>query len=280
MTKKVLITGGFGFIGEHLVDYLTRRSDITVKKLPYSIDILDRDKLHKVFVDFQPNVVVHAAAFVSSVLCEFAGRKLATKVNVEGTENIAKLSNKLGSKLIYLGSTASYKPVNKLITELTPSKPTTIYGKTKYEGEKMVSEIADDWLILRLAYVFGPNDHTSNVSALITGWREKRVVILHADPKAKKDYLYIDDCVKGLSFAIEKDLSGFYNISRQDPRKVFQIIAYLKEKGITPTFYLRPEKDYLGTHTVSSKKFRDATGWNPKITVEKGIDLCLSTARR
>jgi len=271
---RILITGGYGFVGANLYNALKKDKMIEVSKLPYPIDITDKNKMSEYFKIFNPEIVVHSAALVSSVFCDIAGKKLTEKVNVEGTKNVVELCDKHNAKIIYFGTTASYAPTNELITEESKIAPQTLYGKTKYEGEKIVKK-SNDWLILRLAYIFGPNDRVSNIMSIINAWRQKRILILLANPNAKKDYLFISDAIEAIIRAIKNDLSGVYNISRQDARTFSQIVLYLNSKGINPVVYFRPEKDYLGTHLVSSEKFRKETGWKPKITVEEGIDKCL-----
>lgn len=247
-----------------------------VSRLPSSLDILDRKKLEERFDSVSPDVVFHCAALVSSTLCDFAGQSLSFRINVEGTGNVVKLCDEFGSKVVYLGTTASYKPTNGVITEDAPLEPKTLYGTTKLFGEG-IARRSENSLILRLAYVFGPGDRASNIGALIRAYKANDVVILHASPGAKKDYLYIDDCAEALKTAIEKDLGGIYNISRMDPRSFSDVLRYLDEKGIRPIHYLRPEMDYLGTHVVSSEKFRRETGWEPRITIEEGIDRVLAS---
>lgn len=273
--EKILITGASGFIGSNLSAYLSKsgyeiyhlKSDITLTKLVI-------EEVKKV----NPSIVIHCAAIVGTEACDQAGA-YCIDVNVKGSYNISQACKIIDSKLIYIGTTASYYPSQNIITENTPSQPKTLYGLTKYFGELLASNILnrDKLLILRFCFAYGKNDYHSGIHKIIDSWRNNKPCILLMDENNFKDYQYVDDFCEAVKLAIEKKLVGFYNVSFGKPKKLKEIINVFKDKfKINPVIYCRSESDYLGSHVVDSTKFRLATGWRPKISLLKGIKLMLN----
>jgi nucleoside-diphosphate-sugar epimerase len=126
MKSNILVTGGSGFIGHHLIRYLLRRGynvfnvDIASNEPRERIDIRDFEKLSKVFKDVKPDVVVHLAAMASMPLCERNPHE-CFETNVKGTLNVAMLSNKVGAKLIFASSSAVYGNPSKFPTPVSHS---------------------------------------------------------------------------------------------------------------------------------------------------------------
>jgi len=275
---KVLITGGYGFIGRNLWKYFKKIPKWSVYR--FKGDITRPSEVNKEFNDFNPDVVIHCAAIVSSVKCELAGA-YSFSVNVLGTYNVAKITKELGAKLIYVGTTASYKPQPYDITENTPTEPKTLYGFTKLLGEEVSKWVDENCLILRLCYVYGPFDGHSGIWTVIHQTFKNEPAILLMSPDSLKDYLYIDDVCDAFKLAIQKDLKGIYNVSRYRPRKLKDVMEIVKEKLVEfeikhePKIVYVSEADYLGDHVVRNHKFCSHTGWSPKIELEEGIAKCI-----
>lgn len=273
MALKIFITGSKGFIGSHLTKYLI---NLGYDVFEYLGDITSPIT----YYGEKPNVVIHLAAIVSTPWVAEADW-YAYDVNVKGTYNVAKFAKEQGADFIYVSSTSIYKPTSQPITEESEVRPTTLYNFTKWLGELVTQHIfKDDALIIRPSHIYGPGrDHDSNIMKVMRAAVYHYPAVLLANPEAYKAYLYIDDLVEAFALAISKNLKGIYNISSEERVRLRDIIDLvlrtLEKHGLRPVSVIyRPETDYMGTHVVLSQKFRKATGWVPKVSLEEGVEKC------
>jgi len=277
---RVLITGGQGFIGRNLLKYFR---SLGWETEPLKANIVKYDRVLAEMREFRPEVVIHCAAVVSSILCDLAGG-YSFDVNVKGTWNVAKISKDLGADFIYVGSSASYKPSEEVITEESPLEPKTLYGFTKYLGEEVTRHVmGDDYTIVRLVFVFGPFDGHSGVWRIISAGLQRRPVILLMDPRKYKDYMFVDNVNTAFERIVRKRLRGVYNVSYGKPQRLSEVVQktleIMRKHGVPPPLDIvfRPEEDYLGSHVVSNQKFIKASGWRPEVSFEEGVEICVKT---
>ncbi len=175
---KVFVTGVGGQLGHDVMNELHKRgctgvgSDIApqysgvadgsaVTTMPYiSLDITDKAAVEQVITEVKPDVVIHCAAWTAVDMAE--DDELVEKVrsiNAGGTQNIAEVCKKLGSKMVYISTdyvfdgqgTEPWEP------DCKDYKPLNVYGQTKLEGELAVANTLDKYFIVRIAWVFGLN---------------------------------------------------------------------------------------------------------------------------
>lgn len=276
---RVAITGELGFIARNLpralrfwgcefVSMLKQKGEEydVCNPVEWWTDVLKGEEI---------DVLIHNAAIVGSDVVNMKPLK-ATHVNVVGTQLLVEACNRARVKMCYLGTTVAYEPCD-LITEKTPQRPQTLYGIQKLAAEHIVKALSNDWMILRPLFCFGGvGDLCSMINKVVYGHFTGQKVHVYLDPEKYKDWLYVDDFCDAVAIAISMGLwNDDFNVSHEFPVRPSDVIDYLPVKEDTVIWH--PELDYLGDHLLSSDKFRDATGWTPKHSLQYGCELAVKS---
>ena len=158
---KVLITGANGQLGQEMQHLLDERGQEYLAEDSQGLDITDKKEVDAYFEKNKPEVVYHCAAYTAVDKAEGEGKELNWKVNVDGTENIAKACQKVGATLLYV-STDYVFDGNRTSGEYLPDDPKgprNEYGKAKLAGEEAVQKYCDKYYIIRTAWVYGQWGH-------------------------------------------------------------------------------------------------------------------------
>jgi dTDP-4-dehydrorhamnose reductase len=162
--KRILVTGGSGFLGRHIMLALKDRYTVlgtyhSQAHLPDAcelirLDLTEEETVREAFMDFQPDVVVHTAAMSDVDACE-RHPEAAHRVNVQGTEAIARAAVGVGAGCVYISSDQVYDGVKSYYDEADLPQPLMVYGRMKLEGERRAAAICPHTVILRLALMYG-----------------------------------------------------------------------------------------------------------------------------
>ena len=232
---KVLVTGGAGFIGSHIAEYLVQRGDdVTVldnlntgkkdnlAKINDKINFVNGDirdyKLLEKLVNYTSSVFHEAA--LASVQQSFNMKDEYFDVNVNGTENILKLGKEYGFKIVYASSSSVYGNPKKIpIKEGDDRKPINPYAQTKLEGEylaKKYSEIGVSVIGLRYFNVFGSRqsiEYAGVIKLFLEKIKQKMPPKINGDGLQTRDFVHIDDIVKANILAMDSDIKHeFFNV--------------------------------------------------------------------
>ena len=221
---KVLVTGVGGQLGYDVIRELLKRnydvigSDIIEKSpfdnLPYiKLDITEKDSVEKVIKDLNPDAIVHCSAWTAVDLAEDNIEKVR-KINVKGTENIAKVSKDLDCKMIYISTdyvfngqgTEPWKP------DCKEYSPLNVYGKSKLDGELTVVSNIDKYFIVRIAWVFGINGKNFIKTMLNVGKNHDTVRVVN-DQIGTPTYTY--DLARLLIDMLETEKYGYYHATNE-----------------------------------------------------------------
>lgn len=153
---KVFVTGVKGQLGYDVVNELEKRGHTAIGVDIEDLDITDAAAVDKMITETAPEAVIHCAAWTAVDAAEDNEEK-CRQVNVNGTENIAKVCKKLNCKMMYISTdyifdgkgTRPWEPDDPVTT------PLNVYGQTKYEGELAVRNNVEKFFIVRIAWVFG-----------------------------------------------------------------------------------------------------------------------------
>lgn len=302
--KRVLVTGGAGFIGSHLVDSLIGMGcDVVVldnfddfyggkeKNIECHIDkenfhlvrgdILDYDLLSRSMKGIE--VVFHEAAQAGIRYCNSNPIK-AHRVNVEGTLNVLLISKEQKvRKVVYASSSAIFGRPNIVpIDENCRTKPTSPYGATKLAGEHYCLSFHEvygiDVVCLRYFSVYGPRGRPDQViySMAYNILTDKNPVI-YGSGEQRRDFTYVSDVVRATLLAAEaEDIGGeVFNIGFGKDFSINELLKTLSEsvspgKETKPVYVESYKGDFERTLADNSKAQR-MLGWRPRVSLNEGI---------
>ncbi len=292
--KKILITGGAGYIGSILSTKLIELGhEVTViDKMKYSQDSLDHlqffrkfklvigdandKKLIKKYIKNQ-DIIIPLAALVGAPLCE-KFKSLAKKTNYDAIKLITT-NLKSKQKIIYLNSNSGYGigEKNKFCDENSPLNPVSLYGITKINSEKIVRK-CKNFICFRLATVFGYS-YRMRTDLLVNFFvneslKKKKIDIF--EPNFRRNFIHVRDVVNGIIFSIEnfKKLNrntfnlGLSNANITKLQLAKKVKKYLNKTKINIIHGKKdPDKrDYFVSNDKIEKK-----GFKASITLEQGI---------
>lgn len=154
---KILVTGAAGQLGYDVVKLL-QACDIECKGVDFAdFDITDAKETESYIKEYKPEVVIHCSAYTAVDKAEDEPEK-CWAVNVDGTENIAKVCSKIDSKMIYISTDYVFPGTGEHFYEVDDATgPLSVYGKTKFAGEEAVKNWLQKYYIVRISWVFGKN---------------------------------------------------------------------------------------------------------------------------
>ncbi|MCL5056614.1 MAG: GDP-mannose 4,6-dehydratase [Actinobacteria bacterium] len=298
---KVLVTGGAGFIGAHLIRTLLKSGfkvsvldNLSTGKLEnikpeakfYEGDLLDRDLVYQCVSRERPEVVIHLAA-QASVPKSLEDPSADASINISGSVNLFEASRHSGArKVIYASTAAVYGSPRYLpLDEQHPVQPISGYGLSKYTVERYLSLYRDlyglDYTVLRFANVYGPGQSFAGEGGVVAIFLDRIMrgvqPVIHGDGKQTRDFIHVSDIVNAIFCALERGSGAVLNIATGHPasiNRLFQIIK--KETGYTgePGFTL-PRPGDIRESWFDIKKAKVELEWSPAIRLEQGIKTCL-----
>ena len=295
--QSVLVTGGAGFIGSHLVNYLLNNSykvcvldDCSTGKLrrvPSGINFYNRSvlsELSDVFENEKPSVIFHLAA-QTSLSKSFSDILLDTDINIKGTVNILEHCKKFNVKKIVFSSTAAvYGDLNQFPLAEDQVAPASPYGIAKLSAENYINLYAKkygiDASILRLANVFGPDQTCDGeagvIAVFISRLLKKQPICIHGNGEQTRDFVYVKDVVNAMCQAI--NTQGVFNISTNTELSINELFNSIKVLIKTD---LVPQHDfnaYFGSYEsrLSYQKAREAFNYTPQYEFSKALDETVS----
>jgi UDP-glucose 4-epimerase len=256
LAVRVLVTGGAGFIGSHLVDALLERgAEVAVADhLHHSprpwvgealqrgmqlhvADVRDLSALRRAFAAARPDVVMHLAAQVD-VRQSIVDPAFDAQVNVAGTVSVLEAAREVGARRVLLASTAAVygDPAGLPTAEDAEIAPLSPYGTSKAAAEWYLGQYRRlhgiSTLALRMANVYGPRQNPRGESGVVSIFcglsAEGGRATVFGNGHQTRDYLYVDDAVAAWLAAAESDATGALNVSTGTQTSVLDVIEALE----------------------------------------------------
>ena len=231
---RVLVTGGAGFLGSHVVDALVARGDhvLVIDDLSTGdranlngaadlrvADIADMPGLERALASEKVNAVIHCAA-KTKVVVSMEKEDLYRRVILEGTDNVLELAKEMGATDFVNISTggAIYGETPVCADETVPVDPPSNYGRFKAQAERLVARSTLRSITLRLANIYGPRQRRD---------LEGGVIAIYGDGEYERDYVYVGDVAEAVMTALRSDHEGIYNIGTGVATSVKELVAAL-----------------------------------------------------
>jgi len=301
---RYVVTGGAGFIGSHITEKLVERSDIvtvidnmntgkeknleSVKgKINFiKADILDVDLLEDLTKDVDG--VFHQAA-LASVQDSFDKPDEYHNVNVNGTENILKLSKKYGFKVVYASSSSVYgNPTRIPIKESDEKIPINPYAETKLKKEELAirySEMGVKVIGLRYFNVFGKGqskEYAGVLKLFLERIRDELSPKINGDGTQFRDFVHVSDVVNANIMSMDSDVAyGFFNVGTNTSITILDVAKTIIEYSgldIEPTFGPALNGDVHGT-VANIDLIKKEIGWKPTIMLVDWIKDIISSKK-
>ena len=300
---RILVTGGAGFIGSHVVDAYVRMGhhvavvdDLSTGRLQnlnpyvsfYEMDIRD-PAVADVFDSEHPDVVNHHAAQVD-VRRSTDEPVFDADVNVLGTLRLLQESARTGVRhFVYISSGgAVYGEPDRLpVDESHPIEPVCAYGASKRAAELYVALYGQtyglDWTVLRYANVYGPRQDPYGEAGVVAIFAQRMLrgspCVINGDGYQERDFVYVADCVRANELVLDGTASGAsYNISTGVPSSVNELFESLAQVTgyARPPVYGPAKKGETYRIYLDASRARKDLGWEPQVSLEEGLGWTVS----
>lgn len=295
--RKILVTGGAGFIGSHLVDRLVKerhrvvvvdnlssgkKENISKEAKFYKIDICS-PKIFEIFRKEKPEIVFHLAA-QKNVRKSVEDPIFDAKVNILGSLNILKNSAEFKVKKIIFASSggAVYGNAKRIPTpENYETSPISPYGIAKLTVENYLKFYKQsynlDFISLRLANVYGPRQDPKGevgvVSIFIDNLLKGKRPVIFGDGEQTRDFIYVDDVCKVCILAMRSEKVGVYNVGTGveiSINDLYGAVQKVLNKRINP-IHLLPKEGEVKRSCLDITKAHRELKWVPKISLKEGL---------
>jgi dTDP-glucose 4,6-dehydratase len=310
--KKIIITGGLGFIGSNLIELLIKKkfSVINIDKVTYSsnfyntkdfsqnahykfikCDLNNKSKLSKIIFLHKPLCIFNLAA-ETHVDRSIDGPESFIKSNILGVFNLLEIFKKYSAKnkktrLVHISTDEVYGDILKGRShEEFPYKPSSPYAASKAASDHLVSSYVRTYkipaIVTNCSNNYGPKQHPEKlIPKLIYNILNNKSLPIYGNGKNSREWIYVEDHCEALLKVFQKGKIGeFYNIGSNKNLNNLEICKYLirvaKEKiKIGKNVKIEFVKDRPGhdvRYALDSKKILNRLGWKTKMNFKKGLE--------
>lgn len=294
--RKILVTGGAGFLGSklcsrlceldgqvHAVDNLSTGAD---DLLPEQVNFQNLDIRDTEFIDYvkkvDPDIIIHLAALHYVPYCN-EHPKEAFEVNVMGTRRVLSAAREVNlDAAVFASSAAVYAPRDEPNKETSNLEPIDIYGQTKLIGEdefKLFQEITGTpTTLLRLFNIYGPNETNPHLIPAILDQLEggsRSVELGNLSPK--RDFVHVSDVARAFIVSLKEAEQGFniYNVGSGEEYSVKEVVGCV-EKALGEDIKIEQNEERVREsdrpHLLADiNRISTEIGWTPKIGFIEGI---------
>ena len=272
---RVLIVGAKGMLGSDLMQSLRSTQQVIGTDID-DFDITDQKETLEALLDIRPRWVVNVAAYTQVDRCE-EEIELAFRVNAEGVENLAMACKEVRAKLFHVSTDYVFdgKKQKPYVEEDTPV-PISVYGQSKLKGESCIHEILDDFIIIRIAGLYGKGG-TNFVNTIIKAAQEKDELTVVNDQWVSPTYTV--DLSRAIGVLIKVSPRGTFHVANNGYCTWYQFACKILEFAGRTSRVVSISSDQLNRpakrpdfSVLDCKKFNKVTGMKMRSWEEAIID--------
>lgn len=303
---KVMVTGGAGFIGSHLVDRLIQEGHeaVVVDNLStgkrkhvnraarfYKLDV-QSPRLERVFRKERPSVLMHLAAQMD-IRRSVEDPIFDAQSNILGTINVLEQAVHHGSrKVVFASSGGAIYGEQEVFPapESHPTRPLSPYGISKLAGEFYLAYYQQytgiQYVSLRYSNVYGPRQDPHGEAGVVAIFTEKMLSgeqpIVNGTGRQTRDFVFVEDVVDAHLAVMGKDVQGCYNVGVGEETSINELFGMLADltKSGSKQVHGPAKKGEQARSVVDSTKLRQELGWEPRTPLSEGLSRTVEFFRR
>ena len=297
MGTKILVTGGAGFIGSHLVDRLIQEGNevVVVDNLStgkrrqvnrqaefYKVDIQSK-RLDKIMRNERPLIVVHLAAQMN-VRHSTEDPAFDAEVNILGTLNVLECAVRNGVRKVSFASSGGAVYGEQEIfpaAESHKTDPLSPYGISKLAGEKYLAYFANNTglraVSLRFANVYGPRQDSEGEAGVVAIFSKKMLTgdqpIINGTGKQTRDFVFVEDVVEAILVTLEEQIQGTYNVGTGQETSINECYGIIKAltNCSCKDLHGAAKKGEQFRSVLDVNKLKEQFGWDVQVSLQEGL---------
>lgn len=303
---KVMVTGGAGFIGSHLVDRLIqdgheavvvdnlstgKRKHVNRAARFYKLDV-QSPRLERVFRKERPSVLMHLAAQMD-IRRSVEDPIFDAQSNILGTINVLEQAVRHGSrKVVFASSGGAIYGEQEVFPapESHPTRPLSPYGISKLAGEFYLAYYQQhsgiQYVSLRYSNVYGPRQDPHGEAGVVAIFTQKMLSgeqpIVNGTGRQTRDFVFVEDVVDAHLAVMGKDVQGCYNVGVGEETSINELFGMLADltKSGSRQVHGPAKKGEQARSVVDSTKLRQELGWEPRTLLSEGLSRTVEFFRR
>ena len=292
MKRRILVTGGAGFIGSHTVDALLAAGyevhvldDLSkgqVTNVPHGVPLhvadIAGDAVNRVFAVHRFDAVVHCAA-QTNVMRSVADPALDRRINIDGLRSVldAAVAHGCGRFVFISSGGAVYGETQAPANESATPRPGNPYGRHKLEGEAIVEGAPISSVTLRLSNVYGPRQRSDSEGGVISIFTDRlasgQPLQVYGDGAQQRDFVHVADVVAAIELALDDPaMTGVWNVGTGRPTSVNEVQRLMSAAfhATAPIEHL-PARGEIRRSCLDVSKLTATGRWSPQYDLTAGI---------